>query len=128
MPYWSIYCLYCGGYIADALLECVPAQKQSLPGYKKVFHGQPGAALACPYCNEPIGFDQSGKPCIPEAGWPIFRYGRAEMELKKQADGEPAHVSLTDWGRRHRFTQPGTHEPLNEYTYAEDAPPNETVP
>ena len=26
MPYWSIYCLWCNGYIVDALLECVPAK------------------------------------------------------------------------------------------------------
>ena len=24
MPYWSIFCLYCQGYLADALLECLP--------------------------------------------------------------------------------------------------------
>ena len=24
MPYWSVYCVWCGGYISDALLECVP--------------------------------------------------------------------------------------------------------
>ena len=26
-----------------------------------------------------------------------------------------------------RFTQPGTHEPFSEYTYAEDPPPDETA-
>jgi hypothetical protein len=52
MPYWSIYCLYCGGYIADALLECVPAAKQLLLAYHQLFLAQPGAALACPYCND----------------------------------------------------------------------------
>ncbi len=30
IPYWSVYCLYCGGYIADALLECVPAAKRTM--------------------------------------------------------------------------------------------------
>lgn len=29
---------------------------------------------------------------------------------------------------RHRFTPPGTHNPLSNYTDAEQAPPNETVP
>ena len=24
MPYWSIYCIYCSGYISDALMECIP--------------------------------------------------------------------------------------------------------
>ncbi len=64
MPYWSIYCLYCNGYIVDALLECLPAGNRLHPGFK----------------------------------------------------------------RKHRFTQPGTHDPLTDYTYAEDAPPDETVP
>jgi hypothetical protein len=50
------------------------------------------------------------------------------LELKKQADGEPAHVPLADWVSRHRFTKPGTHEALSEYTYAEDAPQDEVVP
>ncbi|HEV3447985.1 MAG TPA: hypothetical protein VG099_25325 [Gemmataceae bacterium] len=47
--------------------------------------------------------------------------------MKKQADGEAATTSLHDWALRQRFMQPGTHEPFLEYTYAEDAPPDETV-
>jgi hypothetical protein len=128
MPYWSIYCLCCGGYIADALLECVPAAKQANPGFRLLFNMQAGAALACPYCNDLIGFNAAGQPHVPEAGWPVFRYGQAELEIKKQADGEPANVSLADWALRHRFTQPGSHDPLSNYTYAEQAPPDETVP
>jgi hypothetical protein len=80
MPYWSVYCLYCSGYIVDALLECVPAAKRLHPAFKLLFHA------------------------------------------------EPSTSSLRDWALRHRFTQPGTHEPFSEYTYAEDAPPDETVP
>ena len=63
MPYWSIYCLTCNGYIVDALLECVPSGKRLQPGFKLLFHAKPG-----------------------------------------------------------------THEPFLEYTYAEDAPADETVP
>ena len=33
MPYWSIYCLYCHGYIADALLEMCPSHKANQPGF-----------------------------------------------------------------------------------------------
>jgi hypothetical protein len=128
MPYWSIYCLYCNGYIVDALLECVPAGKRLQPGFKLLFNAKPGAVLACPYCNGLLGFDDAGQPCVPQAGWPVIRYGRAELELKKQADGEASTTSLHDWALRQRFTQPGTHEPFSEYTYAEDAPPDETVP
>lgn len=128
MPYWSVYCLYCRGYIADALLECVPAGRRSHPGYRLLFYARPGAALACPYWSGPIGFDAAGTPQAPQPGWPVFRYGRAELELKKQADGEPPTTALPDWALRHRFTQPGTHLPLTDYTYAEHAPPDETVP
>jgi hypothetical protein len=128
MPYWSIYCLYCQGYIVDALLECLPAGKQSHPAYRSLFNARPGAALACPYCNGLIGFDDTGRPQAPQSGWPVFRYGRAELELKKQADGEPPTTTLLDWALRHRFTQPGSHQPLTAYTYAEQAPPDETVP
>ena len=53
---------------------------------------------------------------------------RAELEIKKQADGEPPHTPLADWALRHRFTRPGSHDPLGGYTYAEQAAPDETVP
>src|SRR5437016_4780251 len=128
MPYWSIYCLYCGGYIADALLECLPAANRTGPAYQLLFRAQPGAALACPYCNGLLGFSDTGRPQIPETGWPVFRYGQAELEAKRQADGEPPKLSLSEWALRHRFTQPGTHLPLSDYTYAEQAPADETVP
>lgn len=128
MPYWSIYCLYCAGYIADALLECVPSPQRGDPRFLKLFNREPGAALACPYCGEFIGFDAAGQPAVPESGWPVFRYGRAELELKKGSDGEPPDVSLQDWAGRHRFTRPGSHSALSEYTDAEHAPSNETVP
>ena len=128
MPCWSIYCLYCQGYIADTLLECVPAAKRSTAAYRLLFNTQPGTALACPYCNGLIGFDVAGQPQMPQQGWPVVRYGRAEMELKKLADGEPLAIALADWAARHRFAQPGTHNPLSNYTYAEQAPPDETIP
>jgi hypothetical protein len=128
MPYWSIYCLYCQGYIIDALLECVPAARHAEPEYKLLFRAKPGAALACPYCNGLIGFDDQGQPVVPNADWPVFRYGEAEIGLKKAADGEPASTSHADWALRCRFVQPGTHKPLTNYTYAEQAPPDETVP
>ena len=128
MPYWSIYCLYCQGYLVDALLECVPMASRSNPGYRLLFHARAGAALACPYCNGLIGFDDTGQPQAPRSGWPIFRYGWAELELKKQADGEPVHTPLEEWALRHRFTRPGTHQPFRGYTYAEDAPLDELVP
>ncbi|MCI0380699.1 MAG: hypothetical protein L0215_24200 [Gemmataceae bacterium] len=128
MPYWSIYCLYCSGYIADALLECLPAGKKANSAFVDLCNARPGAALACPYCNGLIGFDNNGKPQIPQKAWPVFRYGLAELEAKKLADGELAQTSLADWALQHRFTKPGTHEPLKNYTYAEQAPPDEIVP
>jgi hypothetical protein len=128
MPYWSIYCLYCGGYISDALLECVPLVKRADAGYKLLFQAKPGAALACPYCNGLIGFNDLGQPAVPRAGWPVFRYGRAELEIKKLADGEAATTLLADWALKYRFIQPGSHRPLTTYTYAEQATAHETVP
>jgi hypothetical protein len=128
MPYWSIYCLYCHGYITDALLECLPAVRRAHPAYQLLFKARPGAALACPYCSGLFGFDQAGTPQAPAPGWAVFRYGLAELELKKQADGEPAATPLADWALRHRFTQPGTHQPFTGYIYAEQSPPNEVVP
>jgi hypothetical protein len=128
MPYWSIYCVFCHGYIADALLECIPVAKRAEAAFQLLFFARPGAVLACPYCNGLLGFDNSGKPCVPRSAWSVFRYGRAELEVKKQADGEAVATSLPDWASRHRFTQPGTHLPLRNYTYAEDAPLDETVP
>lgn len=128
MPYWSISCIFCFGEIIDALLECLPANQKSDPLYRLFFTMKPGAALACPYCNRPIGFDSSSKPAVAQTGWPVFRFGLTELELKKLADGEAAQTSLTDWALHHRFTQPGTHLPFSGYVYAEQAPVNETVP
>jgi hypothetical protein len=128
MPYWSIYCLYCRGSIADALSECLPKAQRTSAAYRLLFHARAGAALACPYCNGLIGFGDDGRPQIPRSGWPVLRYGMAELEIKKLANREPPHIPLEDWAFRHRFTQPGTHYPLRGYTYAEQAPPDETVP
>lgn len=128
MPYWSVYCLHCTGYIADALLECVPTEKRSNPGFALLVAARPGAALACPYCDQLIGFDATGQPQAPQPGWPVFRYGQAELELKKLADGEASSTPLSDWALRHRFMQPGTHQPFSGYTYAEYAPADEIVP
>jgi hypothetical protein len=107
MPYWSIYCLYRRGYIADALLECLPAAKKSTAVYRLLFQAKTGAAIACPYCDGLLGFDDSGQPQAPRPGWPAFRYGRAELEIKKRADGEPPDVSLEARTLRHRVTRPG---------------------
>jgi hypothetical protein len=112
----------------DALLECLPAGKKQSEAYRSLFNKQPGAALACPYCDRLIGFDDEGEPCIPQQGWPVFRYGRAELELKKVADGEPLDTPLPDWALKHRFVKPGTDYPFTTYQYAEDAPFDETVP
>jgi hypothetical protein len=128
MPYWSIHCVLCQGYIIDALLECVPAEKQSHPSFKLLFGMRPGAAMACPYCGGLIGFDKVGRVQAAKSGWPVFRYGSAELKAKKLADGESIDTSLTDWALRHRFTEPGTHQPLSGYIYDEQAPDIETVP
>jgi len=58
----------------------------------------------------------------------VLRYGRAELEVRKEIDGEPSSVSLVDWARKHRWLEPGTHYPLTEYNYAEQAAADETVP
>ena len=128
MPYWSVVCFYCQGLIVDGLLECVPAARQKEAAFKLLFAAKPGAAFACPFCNGLIGFDDSGIAQTPESGWPVFRYGKSELVDKMQADGEPSTTALTDWALKHRFTQPGTHAPLGNYTYAENAPANEVVP
>jgi hypothetical protein len=62
------------------------------------------------------------------SGWPFFRYGKAELKVKMQSDGEPPTAQLADWAVRYRLIQPRTHAPLVNDTYAEQAPANETVP
>ncbi len=128
MPYWSVYCYLCQGYIADALLECIPMTKRASAAFRSLSLAQPGGALACPYCGSLLGFDDAGRPQPPASGWPVFRYGRAELEVKKQADGEAATIAIEEWALRHRFTRPGTHLPFSMYIYAEQAPLDETVP
>ncbi len=128
MPYWSVLCLWCQGEIVDALLECVPAEKRSSTAYRSLSLCKPGGALACPFCNGLIAFDDDGNVSPPTSGWPVFRYGRALCEAKKLADGAPAATTLPDWALQYRFMNPGTHLPLTEYTYAEDAPAHEIVP
>src|SRR5262249_23253831 len=85
MPDWSVYCVICAGYIIDALLECVPGQKRGEPAFKRLFKCEPGAALACPYCNALLGFDDNNEIQVAHGGWPVFRYGLAELEAKKIA-------------------------------------------
>jgi hypothetical protein len=43
-------------------------------------------------------------------------------------DFELPATSLAVWALKHRFMQPGTHQPLVSYVYAEQAPADETVP
>jgi hypothetical protein len=127
MPYWSIYCVFCSGFVQDELLECVPDRMRSEVAFRRLLKCEPGAALACPYCGGLLGFDDDGKSKIADSGWPVYRYGLEKLEEKKVDDGETA-MSLTDWALKHRFLQPGTHLPFTDYTYAEHAPPNEIVP
>jgi hypothetical protein len=70
MPHWSIFCLYCQGYIADALLECIPVGQRSAPAFRPLFNGQPGGALDCPSYDGLIGFDDDGQPSFRSGGPP----------------------------------------------------------
>jgi hypothetical protein len=88
---------------------------------------RPGAALACPYCSTPIGFDANGALIRAPAGWPLLRYSRAALELKMHHDGAPVGTTLEQWARDYRFDQPGSHQPLTNYLFAEQAPADETV-
>jgi hypothetical protein len=128
MPHLEVVCLFCGGIIRDLLLECVPEAKRETAGYAVLMELNPGAAFPCPYCGILLGFDEDHKLRTPVSGWPVIRYGMAELQLRRDADGEPSHVSLADWRRKHRWLEPGTHYPLSEYSYAEQAPADEIVP
>src|SRR6266545_52249 len=110
MPPWFISCHHCQGEIRDALLECLPLERQTSVEYTKLFNRMPGAAIACPYCNKLIGFGPQGAPQNPETGWPVFRYSRAALELKRAADGLSGTTSLCEW-----YTQC--------YLFPEDVPP-----
>ena len=112
MPYWSIHCILCSGLIADALLECVSASDRADPAYRLLNRLVPesGAAIACPYCGKLLGFDDVGKPRVPESGWRVFRYSEAELEAKKIEDGESPLMPLADWALKYRFMSPGTHQ------------------
>ena len=65
---------------------------------------------------------------MPDTGWAVFRYSQIELESKKQDDGADPSASLAVWASAFRFTKPGTHQPFASYTYAEQAPADETVP
>jgi hypothetical protein len=79
---------------------------------------KPGAALLCPYCHEPIGFDDQGILVAAHHGWPHVKYSRAALEDKKRSDGAPAGMSLEEWAKTYRFQQPARNEPLEDYPYA----------
>jgi hypothetical protein len=130
MPYWSIRFIFCSGFIADALLECVSANDRADPVFRRLYKlvPEPGAAFACPYCGMLLGFDDDGQPQAPESGWRVFRYSQVELEAKKIEDGELPSTPLVDWARKHRFMSPGSHQPFTDYIYAEQAPSNELVP
>jgi hypothetical protein len=128
MPHLEAVCLYCGGVIRDLLLECVPRAVRASAAFALLMALKPGVSFPCPYCSRLLGFDDSQQLQIPRAGWRVIRYGLAELELRKDFDGEPAHVALAEWARKHHWIEPGTHEPLSEYQYAEQAAADETVP
>ena len=37
---------------------------------RQLFRAQPGAALACPYCDGLVGFDAAGQAQAALSGWP----------------------------------------------------------
>ena len=115
VPYWSQSCSLCGGYIADPLLECaVPLG----PALRSLLQVKPGAAVLCPYCQQPIGFDDQGNLVAAASNWPQVKYSKAALENKKQTDGAPAGMSLEEWAKKYRFQQPGKNDPLENYPYA----------
>src|SRR5262249_17232996 len=124
-PYFSLPCPVCQGHISDALLECLPPGSGSRGADSSegilLRSEKPGAALACPYCNTPIGFDPNRKLMRAPVGTPLLRYSRAELERKKVLDGAPASATLEQWGLLYRFDRPGTHQPLVNYLFAEQA-------
>jgi hypothetical protein len=128
MPHLEVVCLFCGGIIRDLLLECVPQAKRGTVAYALLMDLNPGAAFPCPYCSALLGFDEHHNLRTPASGWPVLRYGQAELQLRRETDGEPPGSSLPDWGRKHHWLEPGTHSPLSEYNYAEQAAKDETVP
>jgi len=114
--------------IRDLLLECVPKAKKATAAYATLMDLKPGVAFPCPYCGKLLGFDDNQKLQIPQPGWSVIRYGLSELERRREFDGEPPDVSLADWAHKNHWIEPGTHYPLSEYTYAEQAPADETVP
>jgi hypothetical protein len=79
---------------------------------------KPGAALLCPYCHEPIGFDDQEALVIASPDWPQVKYSRASLEEKKLSDGAPANMALEEWARTYRFQHAGKSAPLEDYPYA----------
>jgi hypothetical protein len=128
MPYWSVFCVLCRGYIADALLECLPPAKFDGPEGKLLRADSSGVALACPYCGGLIGFNANRQLIAAPSGWPVLRYSRAKLEEKKTDDGEPAQVSVSEWALRVRFDRPGSHRAFESYRFAEEVADAETVP
>lgn len=118
MPYWSQFCCLCQGYIADALLECLPPEDFNSTTGKLLRGMQPGAALACPYCHGAIGFDAQGQLVAADPAWPVLPYSRSALELKKDADGAGPQVTLEEWALQYRFPQPGSQLPLVQYPFA----------
>jgi hypothetical protein len=130
-PYWGKTCPLCGGHIADSLLECLPPDKFDSPEGKALRMELPGGALACPYCGGLISFDDEGELEAAKSGLPVLRYSRARLHTKMtdaNEDNQPPQTPLPEWALNHRFTEPGTHQPLEGYLYAENAPTDETVP
>jgi hypothetical protein len=64
-----------------------------------------------------------GDILIEEPGNPL----KEKSYTDKLINVDSPNVLIFHWALRQRFTQPGTHSPLLDYTYAEDAPIDETV-
>ena len=127
MPHVELMCLFCAGMIRDLLLECVPKARRTNLGYNLLMELKPGTAFPCPYCGQLLGLDDDQTLRIPQSGWPVIRLGLAELQMKREVDGQE-HLSLKEWARTNYWLQPGTHQPLTGYSYAEETPIDEIVP
>lgn len=133
MPWWlDFFCPHCKGILRDGLFECFPKDRQGSAECLLLDDCKPGAAFACPYCNGLIGFRLDKKPQKAETSWPVLRYDRDALNRKREQDGFSAQIPLGEWYTQARLWEddrpPVGYPPFGCYTYAEDAPANETVP
>jgi hypothetical protein len=112
-------CPSCRQIITDLLIEMVPDADQVSLEYQAINHREPGGAVTCPYCQEPLEYGSNGEDLVQSSRVPL-RYSRQKTESRANSYGRvflnKADTSPEEWAEYDK----GMAGAFRGYRYAED--------